>query len=829
MLVAVTLALALHATVPAVAAPQGDSARQARRDSMRVEIRERQRDRERRPARRIPVTPELERTAFLDAGARELLLKARDARLRQDSSLASYDASAYQRVSMGLGFRAIGRDRLFFRTENASRIRWSREGGAVVDLKGRRTVFPMVAEAEGEADLHEIAPIPYYPGREALWIGSQTARAEVDDRELVHPIALGSEAYYRFASGDSLDFTLPDGAKIRLRELRVEPRRPEWRLSVGSFWFDQATGQLVRAVYRLAVPIDIWAIAKEESERARTDTSYRDGGLTGELREIEEEDDVPGWVKAMMSPLQANLEAVTIEYGLYGGRFWLPRAQYAEGWARAAFMRIPFRMEESFRYASVNGGEEMPKVPERGMSLRDSLFAKDSVPWTALPREERRRRVQILVEAEEDRRKARAARRAEECASTGSYTADVEDRYDGRLRIAHRIPCDTTILAKSPELPPSAYDTGEELFGASERLELLKALNFSLQPGWAPQPILWQYGLSLTRYNRVEGFSTGIGASMQLGQGYAWDAQLRLGTGDREPNVDLGVSRSNGRTTWRVGAYRQLAVASDWGPTPSFGGIGALLFGRDDAFYYRTAGVELERFDPAGSGPSIRFFAEHDSPARVTTAFNVARALGSASEFGGNFDAGRGNTIGLQWRDTRSFGLDPRAWRAFTTVLLEGGVFDPKDAASIDGDNSPYEPHAFSRAAADVTISRGLGKYLSAALTMAGGVSDHAPAQRYFFVGGTPTVRGQLAGTAVGDTYWLGRLEIGGAGTAVRPVVFGDIGWAGPRSLWKTPGRPLSGAGVGLSFLDGLVRADLARGIYPREKLRFDMYLEARW
>lgn len=825
MLVALTIAFALQATVRVggeTQGGQGDSARQARRDSIRVEMEQRRRDRERRPARRIAVTPELERSAFLDAGARELLLSARDARMRQDSTLASYDASTYQRVSIGIGFRAIGRDRLLFRTESASRVRWSRGGGAVVDLKGRRSVSPAFPDAEGEADLHEMTALPYYPGREALWIGGQEARAEVDDRELVHPIALGSEAYYRFASGDSLDFTLPDGARIRLRELRVEPRRPEWRLSVGSFWFDQSTGQLVRAVYRLAVPIDVWAIAEEESRRAKSDTSYRSGGMAGEFREMDEEDDIPGWVKAMMSPLQANLEAVTIEYGLYGGRFWLPRAQYAEGWARASFMRVPFRIEESFKYASVNGGEEMPVVPERRLSVRDSLFANDSTPWRMLPPEERRRRVQVMVDAEQDRRRAREAQREAECASSGSYTADVHERETSGLRVALRIPCDTTVLSKSPDLPPSIYDSGEELFGASERLELLKALNFSLQPGWAPQPIAWQYGLPLTRYNRIEGFSTGIGASMQLGQGYAWDGQVRLGTGDWEPNAELGFSRSNGRRTWRLAGYRQLAVASDWGPTPSFGGLGALLFGRDDAFYYRTTGVELERFDPAGAGTTLRFFAEHDSPVSVTTSFNVARALGSASEFGANFEAVRGNTYGLQWRDTRSFGLDPRGWRAFGNLLLEGGWFDPKDETTADA-------HAFSRAAADLTVSRGLGKRLSAALTMAGGVADHAPVQRHFFVGGTPTVRGQLAGSAVGDTYWLGRLEIGGGNPAFRPVVFGDIGWAGPRALWKTPGRPLSGAGVGLSFLDGLVRADLARGIYPREKMRFDMYFEARW
>src|SRR5690606_37825164 len=135
---------------------------------------------------RIALTPELERSAFLDTAARTLLLRARDARMRQDSALLNYDASAYQRLSVGMGFRAIGRDRLLFRTETASRVRWSRGGGAHIDLKGARSVFPSVED--GEAEMNEATPIPYYPGREELWIGSGRARAEVDERELIHPI-----------------------------------------------------------------------------------------------------------------------------------------------------------------------------------------------------------------------------------------------------------------------------------------------------------------------------------------------------------------------------------------------------------------------------------------------------------------------------------------------------------------------------------------------------------------------------------------------------------------------------------------------------------------
>ena len=121
----------------------------------------------------------------------------------------------------------------------------------------------------------EMSPVPYYPGREALWIGSGVAKAEVDDREMIHPIALGAEAYYRYALGDSVRYTLPDGKVIRLVELRIEPRRPEWRLSVGSFWFDDATAQLVRAAYRLAVPMDIWAVADQEIKRVAAEARAR--------------------------------------------------------------------------------------------------------------------------------------------------------------------------------------------------------------------------------------------------------------------------------------------------------------------------------------------------------------------------------------------------------------------------------------------------------------------------------------------------------------------------------------------------------------------------
>ena len=42
-------------------------------------------------------------------------------------------------------------------------------------------------------------------------------------------------------------------------------------------------------------------------------------------------------------------------------------------------------------------------------------------------------------------------------------------------------------------------------------------------------------------------------------------------------------------------------------------------------------------------------------------------------------------------------------------------------------------------------------------------------------------------------------------------------------------GLPLSGAGAGISILDGLFRLDVARGIYPEKGWRTDLHIGARF
>jgi outer membrane protein assembly factor BamA len=121
-------------------------------------------------------------------------------------------------------------------------------------------------------------------------------------------------------------------------------------------------------------------------------------------------------------------------------------------------------------------------------------------------------------------------------------------------------------------------------------------------------------------------------------------------------------------------------------------------------------------------------------------------------------------------------------------------------------------------------------RIFSASLTAgAGTTAGDVPVQRYWFLGGTNTVRGEPAGALGGNSYWLTRTEVGYGSPGMRRVAFFDLGWAGSRNAWDQVGRPASGVGVGLSFLDGLIRADIARGLYPLRQWHTALYLEAKF
>lgn len=789
-------------------------------------------------------------SAYADPVARQIIARARVARLSQDSALQSYRAVATQRMTLGLGVRRLGLEKLMFRGDNVSRVEWSRGGGVWVTPIGSRMVVPMAGD-HTDGDFAEAVSIPYFPGKESLWMPSSNfgvVKTDVDDRDLVHPVARGAEAYYRYAAGDSITITLDRDRTIRLREVRITARRAEWRLFVGSFWFDQDGGQLVRAAYRLAVPIEIWDVVSDEAqvdsardveiakardsiarERLPRDVYVRDSTQRAD-RSGANDDDAPGWVKAAFRPARGVLDAVTIEYGLYGGRFWLPRANSASFHAEIGPLRAPFSLNEKFEYDVVNGDFSMPPAPESSSS-RDSA-ARDSAGRDASLSVERRdslvadsivrviesddgTTVSITIGSDSLARIVRDSLfRARRCAAGDSTYIRTENRYNGALRVAYTMPCDRASLRESAALPALNLSS-EDLFDLTTRDQLLDALGLSLQPAWGPQRPTIRTGLDQMRYNRVEGMSVGLLGEQQLGAGYTAHAKARLGHADLEFNGELGFERSNGRRTAYGTVYRRLrATAPEWGDPLSFGpSLPAILFARDEGFYFRAIGVEVgDRHVQRNGAWSWRLYTEQQQSAgdsSVVSTWSLGHTLG-IGQFRTNFDASRISVTGLEMEASRILVNRPGGLRLVGSARGEGGT------GTV----------TYGRAAVEGTASGPIGRVALALTGSAGSSVGDLPPQRGWFLGGLRTVRGNPPGSTFGDAYYFLRAEAGTKFGAVRPVAFADVGWAGARTAFGQ-GRQLRGVGGGLSFLDGIFRLDVARGLGIGGGWRTDLYFDA--
>jgi hypothetical protein len=370
-------------------------------------------------------------------------------------------------------------------------------------------------------------------------------------------------------------------------------------------------------------------------------------------------------------------------------------------------------------------------------------------------------------------------------------------------------------LARAPELPASIYSRGDELFDLTARDALIaEALTMGVQapltldPHHLPKPTIAS-GVHLLRYNRVEGLSGGIAASQVFGGGYTAGVSGRIGVADREPNAELTLTRSNLDRSIFVSGYKRLVSAGDWGNPLSFGSsLSAALFGRDEGFYYRAAGAELGgRSDEAAVPVEWRFFLERQQSATPRTTFAL---LGNNAS--PNIGAPTMTVPGASIRLRHTHGVDPNGFRIFSDLRAEAG-----------GGDSTY-----GRGALDLTFTDDFGA-AAGALTLSGGSSIGAlPAQRKWYLGGTHTIRGQTPDTATsGSAFWMARLELGRTIQGARPVIFGDLGWAGDRAKVREVGLPMSGVGAGASMLDGLIRFDVARGLNPRRQWRVDMYLNA--
>jgi hypothetical protein len=783
-----------------------------------------------RTERTIPLTPALLASAYDGERVRSLIDLARAARSADDSSLLRYDATSLEQLTVRMSIGVLGRDRLLLREQHVQRVRWQRGLGAIVDVTGARTAMPMLPADASDVGDDEAIALPYVPGRRTLSIGGArtdtTSYTDVDD--VIDPLAPGAEAYYRYSLGDSETIHTParGGGQltIHLREVQLHARHPLWNIGTGSLWLDATTGHLVRAVYRFSAPMDIVAIAKDTDPHTF--------------------DDVPFWVRPLIMPMTANISVITLDYRLLEGKYWLPVSRYADGEARASAFRLPVRWEVHYRYASINGPDTLPRLPElvdtaSAPAAHDTTAApkavasappapaslpgapaapagspSDSAPATP-PAPGSQGHAELAMRSgmtrADDPDSARRHSRETQCAHQTTWQR-VEIHDGGAARVLVSTPCDTAALARSPDLPGSVYDDAGD---AISHTDLLKALRDNAVPDWSPRPVALQWGPrdGLIRYNRIEGLSAGLATTDELGLGLSARAEARIGVADLQPNGGLSLTRTSSWGTVTAGTYRRLNSANDWGDPLSFGSsVWNFLVGDDEGFYYRSWGAELSGTESEGPLPfTWRLFSEHDWGATPGTHFDITGVFGGATMPLRNIGTPSGTITGLAFRARPTWGLDPDGFQVSTDLRGEGAG----------------GTYTYIRGAADVTVSHPVAPFLEGALTGSGGTSaGELPPQREWYLGGLRTIRGLAPGTESGDAYWMTHLEVTTRSMFVRPILFYDLGWAGDRNDWTHEGRLLNGAGIGASMMDGLFRIDVGKGIWPTHSVRVNAYLQ---
>jgi surface antigen Omp85-like protein len=691
-------------------------------------------------ALQAPPPPSQDSTAYLDRGARDLVTRAREHRQHVDLSIRAYDATVKERIAVGI--RALRRDRMLYRREIAVHIAWRRDTIGEIRVLGAREAIPVaLRHEEVPEDLASDVPdLAFDPGNDRV------RYARGDSGAVRHPLAPGSEADYRFASGDTTDMTFPDGHTLRLYELKVLPRRSDFRLMSGSLWIEGETFGVVRLLFRPARPFDM-----------ETDA---DSG-----------DHVPGFLK----PIRAEIRYVSIEYAQWSKRWWLPREIAMDGVATVAFAQVPVRFERFYDDYDVTG---------------DSA----SSPPPAEP---------PLPAAERDSARARCERLGKDVHCTCRR---------GRCHpFTVVIPPDTAALLTSTELPPRLIlGETDSLVTEGDLRELAQRLGDIPAAPWTfrvPRP---RWGLA--RYNRVEGLSLGARLSADLGR-LSLAATGRLGLAGLEPDAELAVGRETAATPrLRLAGYYRIAAAD---PSTRPLGIGnslaGLLLGRDDGEYFRASGVELAAAPAAtlAQNVALRLYAERQRAVRKETDFSIPHAFDAEHLFRPNITAQAADQVGLAAtvRGSRRLGSDAATLATELAAEAGAGTF------------------GFGKAALTVRATAPLAGLALGLEAAAGSSGGRVPIQSAWFLGGPATLRGYPGGVVSGEAFWRARAELTTAFPGARLALFSDAGRAAARDHLSLA-RPLWSAGVGASFLDGLLRVDCSRALRAPTGWRVDFYAD---
>ena len=720
--------------------------------------------------------------AFEDPVARQLYSDAYDRWHALDTTVASYTALIRQRVAGAL--RTPLRDRVMYSNEHAVRTWWRRGARPVTMVLGNRTRHPGrdLALARGDAAILDAMPYaePFSPGDDHLLFGwnreDEVGPPGADGRALVHPLSHGADQSYRFRGGDTITVSFPDGRHVRAVALQFVPYRADAFLLTGTLWIDPVSGVLIRAVYRPSVEMDF--------VRDVDDPDAREANLAMRL--------MPGVFK----PVNLRLNSVFVDYALWEFEHWLPYRARFEVMATAGVLKGTLTVDVSYEIESFTSVSDDPAAAAGHDEAADNAFVAELL--------------------------ARQGAGYELLDSTRSVARGKDTRFI--------VPTDRRLLEMSPELPPPIWEDAPEFATMQEAEELAGTLAQVPVASYSRTPWAFRYGWGspeMIRYNRVEGLAAGLEFDAVLGGPHTLLTSASFGLADGKVKTRIDLQRSTELRRLALGGFHELRSTDAEGGHFGFGNsMTALVTGRDEGEYYRATGFDLTWRPPEGERESFTFrvYGERQEAAETRAGFAFFQAFDDEWSFAPNLKADEVDEAGAEVTVRSWWGEEPD--RAQVGLEWYGQVARNRPVEGEGEGGNFVRGSAVARARIPFAGDEWTGWRLG--VEVAGGTTwGDAPSQRAWFLGSAATLRGYDPSVMGGSTFVRGRVEVARVFEGVGGSVFYDVGWAGERGDFEV-GDLLSAAGLGLTVLDGLVRADIANGLRgPEKRFRFYLYADA--
>ncbi len=731
--------------------------------------------------------------AYLDETARLLV---RGAKAVRDTARLEIDAyTALIRERMAVDAPAIRRDRPWVNGERVTRVRWSREEPDVAHVLGSRFRDPGVGpnDPPGYFDGLRSERFAADPRADPFLFAAGALGADADEasRMMLSPLAPDSERHYQFRSGDTTSVQLGDGRTVGAVAVTVIPRVRSIQLLSAMMWIEPESMALVRVAYRLAKPVNreiSWQLRRGGRWAAgmRVNLGSEDAGAAAEATDSAQSDAPPprnslfdrllnGAINNLIPPLELDITTVVADYTFWDFRHWLPRRVLWQGHVGADEHPGPSGVPPPSVPTTITWEIEVEDIRERGAA------ATPGTPATAAEALEQWRQ-------QED-----------------SVRGDVDSGDPGETVTI--VSSDRAALALSELLPPDLWEERPLGFDDESIAEIASTLA-EIGTGEGGDPALvtspWIFHppgqtLWLLRYNPVEWVSAGT----RLRRDFSWGraaATVRIPTRRfQAPDVQLTLLRDQPNRRLQLSFYRALRGggidAGGLGQSP-----GAFVASGDSADFYWSRGVSLRVLPGRGERyrMSLRFFAESD--ADIATAV----VAGDGGEAGSGAVAGEDGEV--EGGDVRNRGGVAATWRPWwggvTPRSLGWGGW--AEVRTTLGDN----PHV--RAGVTGAVSVPLASDYSVGLE-AGGAhvwGDPAPLDLWSLGGTGRWLRGH-SGNLMSSGIWRGRVDLQRPVRFVRLSLFAD--WA------SVGGEDYYAVGVGVSYMNGISRLDLAQGL-PRGK-----------